>query len=278
MLRNEGRQMARRNKNQEATSGGAGENLATIGERFRAAREKQGWEIEDVSRMLRLRPTILREIENDDLGSFTHASYARLSLLGYARLLGIPEEEVRAWLPAKGDLSSGEFTYLDRLQNPEPAARREDFAEQRLPKRSPLETLLKVTAVVVLLLGAVYAYIIWHNLGRLQGGGTEAPAEVTQPVIPFPPPVIVLESAGETITETPFQLTPQDSPTPFIEQDALALELQIPLAASPVLDENADPEMGASSEAGVEFEVRAALPVEASPADAPAPESATTNP
>jgi hypothetical protein len=181
-------------------------------------------------------------------------------------LLGLPEDEVRSWLPAKGDLTSGEFTYLDRLQNPEPAARREDFAEQRMPKRNPLETLLKIAAVLVLIFAGSYAYIIWNNLGRLQGGGTAEGVEAAQSAIPIPGPFPQLESTADPILETPFQLVPLDSPTPFLEQDALALDLQI--AVDPAMAPAGTQGEGnfTGTDIAQEPEVRAALPVDADPA------------
>lgn len=253
--------MARRaKKNGEVIEPGGSGEPATLGAKFRAAREAQGWAVEDVSRMLRLRPVVLRQMENDDLGAFTHASYARMSLLGYARLLGIPEEEIRSWLPAKGDLTSGEFTYLDRLQNPEPAARREDFAEQRIPKTNPLDMVLKIAAVVILLLGGAYAWMLWQNVGRLQGGEPAAAAakEPGTPLLPVPVPIPVVEitASAEPIASPFFELTPQDSPTPFIEEDELALELQIPMEGAMQDDSEGDVE----EEAPAQPEVRAALP------------------
>lgn len=275
--------MSRRNETHaEKAQPGDGE-LDTLGAKLRAAREEQGWAVEEVSRMLRLRPVILRELENDDLRSFPHASYARMSILGYARLLGLKEEEIHPWLPPKGDLTSGEFTYLDRLQNPEPAARREDFSEQRSSKRKPVEIIVKVVVLLVLVLVGVYAIMFWNDLGRIQGGQEEAvEAAAPEPVpasTPIPVPVVeITASSAKPLPEEPFELSPLNSPTPFLEQDAMALELEIPMAEGIPWPGDGDveepPVTAEASDLGEEvgiveiegMEVRPAVPVQSSPA------------
>jgi len=259
-------------KDENPNPPGPVEDLRTLGTILREAREAHGWSTEEVSRMLRVRPVILREVENDDLGSFSHASYARMSILGYARLLGLPEEDIRSWLPAKGAITSGEFTYLDRLQNPEPAARRQDFAEQRIPQPNPVILVLKIMAVLLLLGAASYAYFFWHNLGRLQTADGTARENL---IAPTPNPVvgdtsqsITIESGPTDFSESSFRLKPRDAPTPFLEQDALALDLQITPAPPPPALPPGDEQLPLPDPTS-NPEIRPALPVEAGPVQDP---------
>jgi cytoskeleton protein RodZ len=181
----------------------------TLGRKLSSCREEQGISLEEAAKTLHLRPTLLRELENDDLRSFTHASYARLTILGYARFLRIPQHEVQPWLPEIGELATEPHQYLDQFANPQPAARRIDYVESRSPAKNPLIGLLKLFLVLILLLLIGYGWIFYVNLSRIQPTGTVPAAQAPAP---------------EFVGEDPV-LDSLSVPSPLLDQDSLALEL-----------------------------------------------------
>jgi transcriptional regulator with XRE-family HTH domain len=205
-----------RTSEQKTAPAVSGEDAAsealTLGRKLAARREAEGISLEEAAKTLHLRPTLLRELEADDLRSFTHASYARLTILGYARFLRLPESEVRPWLPEIGELATEPHQYLDRYSEAQPAARRIDYVENRNPPKNPLIGLLKLFLVLVVLLLVGYGWIIYINLGRIQPTGA-TPA-------PLPPEVEMVGT--EPIIES------LNVPSPLLDQDSLALDLLNP--------------------------------------------------
>ncbi|MGE0081382.1 MAG: helix-turn-helix domain-containing protein [Thiohalomonadaceae bacterium] len=67
---------------------------ARPGRRLAEAREAQGLALEDVAGQLRLSLHILRALERDDYDQLPPAAFVTGYLRGYARLLGLPEQEI----------------------------------------------------------------------------------------------------------------------------------------------------------------------------------------
>ena len=66
---------------------------------LRKAREKKGYDLDYVARRLRIRPDILRAIENSDFANMPPRGYTRNMINAYARLLGLnPTETVNMYL------------------------------------------------------------------------------------------------------------------------------------------------------------------------------------
>ena len=71
----------------------------TSGSVLREARERKGYELNTVARRLRIRPDILRAIENGDYAAMPPRGYTRNMVNAYARLLGLnPTEIVNMYL------------------------------------------------------------------------------------------------------------------------------------------------------------------------------------
>lgn len=66
--------------------------------RLRAARERLGWSVEEVGAQLRLPARVIERVEAGDLDGLGAPIYRRGYLRSFARLVGIPEEEVSAAL------------------------------------------------------------------------------------------------------------------------------------------------------------------------------------
>ena len=80
------------------------------GIRLQTRRLKNEWSIEDVAADLNLRIEVIAALEADDYSKLPEKTYVRGYLRAYARLLGIPEEEVLEVFPeiqrARGGLGS----------------------------------------------------------------------------------------------------------------------------------------------------------------------------
>jgi len=80
------------------------ESVSGPGERLRAAREAQGRNIEDVAHNLHLELSVVKAIESDQLDGLGAPVFVRGYLRSYARLLGLPEQELAdAWVPVEQD-------------------------------------------------------------------------------------------------------------------------------------------------------------------------------
>ena len=61
----------------------------TFGTILREARERKGYDLATAARRLRIRPDILRAIEEDDFSRMPPRGYARNMVNAYARLVGL---------------------------------------------------------------------------------------------------------------------------------------------------------------------------------------------
>jgi len=188
---------------------------ATLGRKFSTAREAQGMTVEDVAKILRLRPGLVREMEEDDLQSFTHASYARLSMLDYGRLLRLSEEEIRPWLPEIGPPSTAEHTYLDHYSDPRAATRRQELAAQSRSGGNPVSGLLRIVGLVLLLIAIAWIYIFIQNLQRIRA--TEE-SRLPQPV----------PEQSRVVEEEPV-LEPTAGPSAFLDEEIRESSLHDPM-------------------------------------------------
>lgn len=74
------------------------------GAQLRAAREAEGLSVDDVAHQLRLEAAVIRAVEADELDSLGAPVFVKGYLRSYARLLGLPEQElVDAWQPGEPD-------------------------------------------------------------------------------------------------------------------------------------------------------------------------------
>lgn len=71
-----------------------GNKGGAIGVRLSAAREKKNLEIEQVAKQLHLDTSIIKALEADDAAALPAAIFVQGYLRSYARLVGLPEEEI----------------------------------------------------------------------------------------------------------------------------------------------------------------------------------------
>lgn len=149
---------------------------ARIGADLRAARERLGWSLDDVSASLRIRYPYLLAIEDGRIGDLPAATYAVGFVRAYAALLGLDQVEVARRFREE----AGSVTRKTELEFPAP-----------VPQRG-------VPAGAVVLLGVVLAiggYVVWyHSSGDTPGQAVQqvpdrlAPlAETAGPPVSTPP-------------------------------------------------------------------------------------------
>lgn len=73
------------------------------GWRLREAREANGLTTQQVAAQLRMQLRIIEALENDDYSNLPGTTFVQGYLRSYARLLGLPEEEILASAPRQGD-------------------------------------------------------------------------------------------------------------------------------------------------------------------------------
>lgn len=64
-----------------------------LGQRLRAARERHGWSVADVSARLKLPVRLISRLESDDYAGLTEGVFLQGYLASYSRLVGVPVEE-----------------------------------------------------------------------------------------------------------------------------------------------------------------------------------------
>jgi cytoskeleton protein RodZ len=74
--------------------GPGGEDAIAIGARLRAARNRCNLQIEQVAQQLHLHPNIITAIEDGDQNALPEAIFVQGYLRSYARLVGLPAEEM----------------------------------------------------------------------------------------------------------------------------------------------------------------------------------------
>ncbi|NIR61600.1 MAG: DUF4115 domain-containing protein [Gammaproteobacteria bacterium] len=93
------------------------------GARLRREREAQGLTLAGVAESLHLERRVVEALERDDLDHLPEATFVRGYLRGYARLLGLPAEEiVRAYAPPGEETSAPPRAYTGRQDGGEPWA------------------------------------------------------------------------------------------------------------------------------------------------------------
>lgn len=229
----------------------AGASLGTI---LADAREKRGLSVEEAAKLTRIRAQLIRDIEADDLGRFSHPSYARMFLLDYSKFLGVPAESIQDQLPDSGAYGVQEYQYLNNLElfrNAKKPPAREQGGKFAGNRAVAIFTKLVAVCAILAILG--YGYVQFRNLNRLELG---APASVA----PAPVEEVVLEQPGVPVGEADAVPLPDAPPAPdgaptpaslwAADESFLLLEQPAPRG----LDEPAAEESGVSLESEVELE------------------------
>lgn len=172
--------------------------VTLVGQRLRAAREKAGRTVEDLSKQLRIAPGLIADIESDRIAESVPAVYARSYLRAYARAVGLPESLAESVVPTE--------TIVPELVSVKPM--------RRAGLLSKLGNNMLYIALTLLIAGPVF----WGALeaSRFQ---TQAPARLT--------PLDVAASPGATPSSGP-------SPVPLETPKSSLPEARDPAPAAAV--------------------------------------------
>jgi cytoskeletal protein RodZ len=153
-------------------------------------REERGILIEQAARATRIRARRLQELENDDISNFSHPSYARLFMQDYAKYLGIPLADIRAFLPESGSYGGEGYDYLNEIPG-DPAAGR--MARRIQPRRRLVPALVGIALLTLTVLGG---FQIWRTMRNLDRIGSAPVANVSRPV-----KVVEDESSSQPVSQ-----------------------------------------------------------------------------
>lgn len=263
-----------------------------FGKRLTQARLARGFTVEDAAKATRMRPGLVRSLEDGNLTQFPNAAYAKSFLLLYAKYLEVDVSDVANAIDTSTQMRVEDFQYLssraseDRRLQKDATDTRYDFV---VPQKSGGSWLPLIVVVVVAALGVV-GFVVWSNLNRLDPTVASIPSTTVAPVHdavqpapeiaekepvkepepleflgpPLPPPVVVASEppAPPVPGITPSPLAPT-APTPG---NAMASATGRPLP--PLLEDELPPVPP----------VGPAAPVPVAPAvpPPPAPEETTT--
>ena len=170
-----------------------------LGARLRALREARGLSVDEVSLRLRLPQRVIASLESGDLSSIEHDVYLRGYLASYARLVGLPAQDVAAELARERTPTQPPLVATGRISHSR-------WLFQRY----------SVPAVYVVLTGLIVAPAIWlashggleRNLARV--ATLDGAAE--EPVVLPPESPATTAANGAAAGTPPAAATPAPAP------------------------------------------------------------------
>ncbi|HEX3995421.1 MAG TPA: RodZ domain-containing protein, partial [Acetobacteraceae bacterium] len=143
--------------------------MTSIGETLRRERLKRNFDLDRVSRELKISPKLLDAIENERFEKLPGGVFAKSFVRQYAHLLGLDEEEIVAELqrvlePQASNQHSQSHPVVKRLEQiPLPRVERWDaVGDRRVPWSSSLPALALVL-VMMLACSAIYSWWQWSR-------------------------------------------------------------------------------------------------------------------
>lgn len=163
------------------------DNAAMLpGERVRRAREEQGLSQEEVSKQLRLSLSYLKALEDDDYSRLPEPTFIKGYLRNYARLLGLPAEELARRFQQEVD------------QQRDAEHEREQQALEDSPRRR--EWRLPLAVILLVVLAVAVGWWLWPR-GEQTPAPVESPSELSPPSGQF----------GEPAPDNPDPALPDDT-------------------------------------------------------------------
>jgi len=141
----------------------------SVGKKLQQARISQQVSIEEASRVTRIRPDKLLDLEDDNYSNFPSMSYAKGFLLIYARFLGVDVRDFADSLHAPNPVSSDDYEYLNAAAvgpQPPPSRRPYHFSARR-ERRTILPVIVFAVLIGAVIL-AIYLVVSFERLGNLE--------------------------------------------------------------------------------------------------------------
>ena len=145
------------------------EGSSRIGRELRVARERLGWEVDDVAEALHLKPAFIHAIEQGDIAGLPPPAYAVGFVRTYATALGLdPNEAIRRFRGERDDVNR-----KPELAFPAP-----------VPQRGvPAGALILVGAII-----AIGGYIGWYHYSGRSTNASLTVDQVPAQLEPLAPP------------------------------------------------------------------------------------------
>ncbi|AFT69476.1 hypothetical protein B5T_01193 [Alloalcanivorax dieselolei B5] len=215
------------------------------GAELRRVREERGMTREEVSEHLHLSMSYLQALEEDDYGRLPEPPFIKGYLRNYARLLGLPGEELASRFQQHVNQNRREPVPTESLH--EPLSNRRDW-------RWPLLLVLLVLLLLVL------AWWLWPSAGEPEPPGTY-PDTVEESVVPEAAPAAPADTGSDTDAPTSPSEPSLDSgtttPEPVMEPSSNTEDNSSDSGVEAVESQAGTPEP--TSEAGADSETGAAV-------------------
>lgn len=212
--------------------------MESLGKKLQQARLARKISLEEASRVTKIRPARIQEIEADDFSSFSSLAYAKGFILIYGKFLDVDVTPYLDAFETSREVSVDGYSYLQDA----PAAPPPPIVRRQAPKRPAL--LPFIIAVGVLVIGLYFVRLLL-NIQRITPTGSTGSVASASATATFAPTITPTPSPAEDI------VAPRAVPvgTPLVAKPAEALASATP-AATPV-----------TSPSPTEPEVRRAEPV-----------------
>src|SRR5207302_3325617 len=93
----------------------------TVGKKLQQARLQKHISLEEASRVTKMRPDRMTELEHDDYTQFPNLTYAKGFLLIYAKYLSVDVSDFARSFENETPIGSGDYQYLANTPEPIPA-------------------------------------------------------------------------------------------------------------------------------------------------------------
>jgi cytoskeletal protein RodZ len=251
----------------------------SAGKKLQQSRLSKHLSIEEASRVTRIRPDKLLDLEEDNYSNFPSMAYAKGFLLLYARFLGVDVREFADSLHAPNPVSTDDYEYLNAAASgptPPPSRRPYHFAPRRERTVLPIVVFAVLAGAIILV---VYLAVSFERLGNLEDIAEKK--DLSSPPAASSPGISTMPAAPAEAAAASRAPAP---PAPSLRNPPPGIVESSPAPIIPGIGQPAPPAPAPAGPFDPNREVRRAVPVfptppghaAASPAVAPAGAGADT--
>jgi cytoskeletal protein RodZ len=169
----------------------------TVGKKLQQARLQKHISLEEASRVTKMRPDRITDLEHDDYTQFPSLTYAKGFLLIYAKYLGVDVSDFARSFENETPIGSGDYQYLENTPEPIPATVRHTPERSAKPGLAVLIFGVFVTGGILLVL---FVMTMWKRIEPDNKAATPAPGPATSAAAqPAPGPTARPEHEGGTV-------------------------------------------------------------------------------
>jgi cytoskeleton protein RodZ len=186
--------------------------MEALGQKLKQARLARKISLEEASRITKIRPSRIAEIEQEDFSSFASLAYAKGFLLIYGKFLDVDVTPYLDAFEVSDRVTVDGYSYLQDSgpTAPPPLVRRQ-------PRKSP--AFLPFIFAVALLVIGLYLIKLFLNIQRIAPGAREATPEsaITASASPSPTAAAIVAPRAQPVEGPPASeamVTPLGTPIP----------------------------------------------------------------